>query len=383
MSEPVRVPRLLAYVAAWGWRIVVATAAAAILYFATIQLYVVVVPVVLALFLASVLEPLAARLRRQGVPPTIAATVVFLGSLAVLAAVLTWIGSNVAGQFADVGKEVDEAVADIKEWAADGPLNLSPDRIEEIQDGIGNALKSGSSGGTAAGAIKGARTASEVFGGLVLMLFTLFFLIKDGERIGAWFLARVPGSYRDDAEEITRRARFIMQKYLVATALTGLIDAILIGVALAILGVPLVLPLAVLTFLGGFFPLIGATLAGLVAALVALVDGGFVTALIVVAVTIGIQQIEGNVLQPVILERAVKLHALVTVWAVAAGLVLGGLLGAFISVPLVAFAVSVGSFYRWRYEPAPGGFGNALEPGLADPPEPEPEAAREDVEAGE
>jgi len=140
----------------------------------------------------------------------------------------------------------------------------------------------------------------------------------------------------------------VMRKYLAATAITGAIDGIFIGVALLLIGVPLVLPLAVLTFLGGFFPLVGATAAGAVAALVALVSGGFGDALLVVAATVFVQQFEGNVLQPLVLERAIRLHPLVTTCAVAAGLVVGGLLGAFLAVPAVAIAVKVGSYYRGR-----------------------------------
>ena len=131
---------------------------------------------------------------------------------------------------------------------------------------------------------------------------------------------------------------------------TGLIDGILIGIALFVLGVPLYIPLALLTFLGGFIPLLGATLAGLISAVVALGSNGPGTALLVVAVTIVVQQVEGNILQPLILERAVRLHPLLTVSAVAGGLILGGLLGAFLSVPLVAIAVGIGSHYRDRVE---------------------------------
>ena len=353
MAEPhrIKVPFVVALAGAWGWRIIVSAVALTILWLGLIQIYVVVVPVVLALFVASALEPLAARLRARGLRPALAAVIVFFLALGALAGVTTWIASSVANQFSDVAQQVESGTVEIQGWLEDGPLNLSTERIEQIRAGMDDLLRSGGSGdGVAAGALKGARTVTEIFGGVVLMLFTVFFLIKDGERMGAWFLTRIPAAYVEDAQVVTRRARFIMQKYLIATALTGFIDAILIGIALTILGVPLVLPLAVLTLLGGFFPIIGATLAGLVAALVALVDGGVTTALFVVAVTIGVQQIEGNVLQPFILERAVKLHALVTVWAVAAGLVLGGLLGAFLAVPLIALAVNVGSFYRWRAE---------------------------------
>ncbi|MDQ4089933.1 MAG: AI-2E family transporter, partial [Actinomycetota bacterium] len=167
-------------------------------------------------------------------------------------------------------------------------------------------------------------------------------------RMAAWFKERIAPAQRDDAVAIAGRARRIMRLYLVATALTGLIDGVLIAIALLVLGVPLVLPLAVLTFLGGFFPLVGATVAGLIAALVALVDGGFTTALLVVGATILVQQIEGNLLQPLILERAVRLHPLVTVVAVGAGLLVGGLLGAFLSVPLVAIGAQTANYYRMR-----------------------------------
>ncbi|MDP1794430.1 MAG: AI-2E family transporter [Acidimicrobiales bacterium] len=366
MAEPdrVKVPFVVALIGAYGWRIVVGVAALAVFYLGLLQVYVVVVPVVLALFIASTLEPLAARLRGRGLPPAVAALIVFLGALGVFVATVGWIASSVAEQFSDVAQQVEDGTVEIQRYLEDGPLNLSTERVEEIKDGAGELLRGdGAGGGVAAGAIKGARTVTEIFGGIVLMLFTVFFLVKDGERMGGWFLTRIPDAYVEDAQVITRRARFIMQKYLIATALTGLIDALMIGVALAILGVPLVLPLAVLTFMGGFFPIIGATLAGIVAALVALVDGGVTKALIVVAVTIAVQQIEGNVLQPFILERAVKLHALITVWAVAAGLVLGGLLGAFLAVPLVALAVNIGSFYRWRAEGGPPG----PDPGEAKP----------------
>ncbi|HSH60879.1 MAG TPA: AI-2E family transporter, partial [Acidimicrobiales bacterium] len=200
------------------------------------------------------------------------------------------------------------------------------------------------------------RAAGEVLGALVLLLFTLFFVLKDGARMAEWLKSRVPPGYRDDAVALANGARRVMRQYLMATALTGLIDGVLIGLALWVLGVPLVIPLAVLTFLGGFVPLVGATVVGLVSAVVALVANGAGSALLVVAATIVVQQIEGNLLQPLILERAVRLHPLVTVWAVAAGLVVGGLLGAFLSVPLVAIAVAAGSHYRTRGEagsPAP------------------------------
>jgi predicted PurR-regulated permease PerM len=372
----VKVPLVLDGAAAWGWRIIVVAAAFALVVVVLIQLYVVVVPVVLALFLAAVLEPLAARLRAHRWPAGLAATTVFLGALAILLAVLAWIGTSVAGQFEDVGQQLDEGVQSAKEWAQGDPLNLPPEQVEEIEADIRSTIR-GASAGLAERAAGQARLAGEVLGGILLLLFTLFFLIKDGARMSDWLVRRIPAEYRADAVSLTVRGRRVMRQYLIATAATGLIDGVLIGIALWVLGVPLVVPLAVLTFLGGFIPLVGATVAGLVAAIVALVTNGLGTALLVVAVTIAVQQIEGNLLQPLILERAVRLHPLVTVWAVGAGLVVGGLLGAFLAVPLVALAVGVGSHYRPVLpEEAPPDFASEevgpAEPEPGPPPEPEP-----------
>jgi len=346
-GDRVKVPLLLAGAAAWSWRLLLVGAAGTMIAFVLIQLYVVVVPVILALFLAAALEPLVARLRRHGWPPALAAAVVFFGTLAVLGLLFAWIGTQVAEELSDVGDRVDEGLDEVRQWLQGDPFNLSPERLSQLEEDLKGSLSSGGGGG-GAGVAKGARTVTEVFGGLVLMLFTLFFVLKDGFRMADWFKERIAPAQRDDAVELAGRSRKIMRLYLIATGLTGLIDGVLIAIALLVLGVPLVLPLAVLTFLGGFFPLVGATLAGLVATLVALVDGGFTTALLVLGATILIQQIEGNLLQPLILERAVKLHPLVTVVAVGAGLLLGGLLGAFLSVPLVAIAAQTANYYRVR-----------------------------------
>ena len=344
-SERVKVPLVLAGAAAWSWRILVISAAATLAFFVLIQLYVVVVPIVLALFVASILEPLAARLRAHRWPASLAAATVFLGALIVLVLLLVWIGSSVATQFADVGDQIEEAVVDAKDWAQGEPLELSREKVDTLESDARTAIRE-ATGGIAEQAAGQAQLASEVIGGIVLMLFTLFFVIKDGAGIADWLRERIPATNRHDTVTLTRRFRTIMRQYLMATAATGFIDAVLIAVALVVLGVPLVVPLAILTFLGGFIPLVGATVAGLVAAVVALVAKGPGTALLVVAATIVVQQVEGNLLQPLILERAVRLHPLVTVVAVAGGLILGGLLGAFLAVPLVAMAVGVGSHFR-------------------------------------
>ncbi|MDQ4068294.1 MAG: AI-2E family transporter [Actinomycetota bacterium] len=365
----VKVPVLLAAAAAWSWRLLVVAAAGTMLVYALIQLYVVVVPVILALFLAAVLEPLVARLRRRRWPPALATATVFIGTLVGLGLVFSWIGAEVADELDDVGDRVSQGVQDVREWLQGEPLNLSPERLEQLEGDLRNSFGAGAGSGLA----RRARDATEVLGGFVLLLFTLFFVMKDGFRMADWFKERIAPAQRADAVAVTNRARRVMRLYLVATALTGLIDGVLIGIALLILGVPLVLPLAVLTFLGGFFPLVGATVAGLIAALVAMVDAGFTTALLVVGATILVQQIEGNLLQPLILERAVRLHPLVTVVAVGAGLLIGGLLGAFLSVPLVAIVAQTCNYFRTKdLEEAP--------PEEAPPEEAHEEAHPEDAQ---
>jgi predicted PurR-regulated permease PerM len=349
-SNDVKVPAVLAGAAAWSWRVLVIVAAFAVTVVVLIQLYVVVVPVILALFLAAVLEPVVAWLRAHRWPRSLAAAAVFLAMLAVLGLLFTWIGSSVAGQFGDLGDRLDEAVEDAKTWAQDEPLNLTRERVDELETDIRKALE-GASAGMADQAVTRARAVGEALGGLVLFLFTLFFVLKDGDRITDWLRSRIPPSYGEDAVALTTRSRVVMRQYMVATALTGFIDAVLIAIALIVLGIPLVAPLALLTFLGGFIPIVGATVAGIIAAVVALVTDGFVPALLVVAATILVQQVEGNLLQPLILERAVRLHPLVTVWAVGAGLVVGGILGAFLAVPLVAIAVGIGSHFRAKEAP--------------------------------
>ncbi len=341
------VPRTLVSIGDWSWRLLAGAAATVTLAYVVIQLSVIVVPVLMALFLAAVLEPQAAWLRARGWHRALAATVVFTLSLGVLIGLVTWIGTSVAGQFDQVGEQTREGAEEVRRWLED-TFDVSPERLEEFQDQAASALRETGGGGISRQVIGGARFALEFLGGLVLTLFTLFFILKDGERMATWMNERASPRYQDDLREAGRVGREIMKQYLYATAATGFIDAVLIGAALWVMDVPLVLPLGVLTFLGGFLPIIGATVAGLVATLVALVSGGVTDALFILAATVAVQQIEGNLLQPFILGPALRLHALVTVLAVAGGLAIGGILGAFLSVPLVAFGVQMGHFYRTR-----------------------------------
>ncbi len=195
--RPVAVPPSLDVLAAWGWRVIVVAAAAAVVSVALIQLYVVVVPVVLALFLAAALEPPVSWLTARRWPRALAAVAVFMGSLAVLVGLLAWIGANVAEEFGAVGDQLNEAVTDAKDWLQGDPFNLTAERVEELESDLRAATRT-AAGGFGERAARGARAAGEALGGLVLMLFTLFFVLKDGARMATWFGSRVPAGRRDD-----------------------------------------------------------------------------------------------------------------------------------------------------------------------------------------
>lgn len=337
------VPRPLAVAAAYGWRVLVVAGAAYVLAWCLTQLFVILVPLVLALFIASALHPFVDRLRRWGWPSALATTAVFALLVIVLTLLALWLSGRVRGQFDDLGQQVRQGIDQVEQWLVDGPLNLKPQRVRQLESEVTSVSSTG--GGLTQRLLGRARQLIEVLAGIVLTFFAAFFLLKDGERIGAWMRERIPPPYRDDASVIATRSRITMRWYLLGTAGVGLADALMLAVVLILLGVPLVLPLSVLTFAGAFFPLVGAFTAGAIATLVALVSGGFQTALLVVLATIAVQQIEGNILQPVILGRAVQLHPLVTLFAVSGGLIVAGRVGAFLAVPLVA---QVTGYY---YEP--------------------------------
>lgn len=350
--EPAHVPRALAAAAVYGWRIVVVAGAVFVIAWVLTQLYVVVVPLVLSLFIASALEPAVDRLRRWGVPSTVAAVLAFAVVGAILVLGGWWLSAQVRGQFDDLGAQARQGLRQVEQWLTNGPLNLDSARVDRLEDQLTSVQATG--GGLTQRIAGRARQLLEVLAGAVLIVFATFFLLKDGPAMGRWITDRVGPPYREDLAVISTRAQRVMRWYLVGTAGVGLADASLLAIVLIVLGVPLVLPLTLLTFAAAFFPIVGAVVAGAVAALVALVAGGFQTALLVVVATILIQQIEGNLLQPLIMGRAVSLHPLVTLSAVSAGLIIAGLIGAFLAVPLTALTAQVaGHYHRKRSRAGP------------------------------
>ena len=361
------VPFGLRTAAAWSWRLIVVIAGFYVLLYAAAYVAVVVVPVIVALLLAALLQPGAASLVRHGWPRSLAALAMLLVGLAVVAGIITLVVERFNAGFADLADQVSEGIGQVQSFVVRTfPITRGQleDAVATLQDTLVDNQDT-----LASGALTTAATVGEVFAGIVLALFTLFFFLKDGRSIWLWMVGLFPREARAYIDEAARRSWRTLISYVRATVAVALIDAIGIGIGLAILGVPLVIPLAALVFLGAFIPIIGSFLAGSVAVLVALVSNGPITALIALAIVVAVMQLEGHVLQPLLLGRAVRVHPLAVVLAIAAGLLIGGIFGALIAVPAVACANVAGTYLSRRHE-GPR------------PPEPRPDRARPAVTVG-
>ncbi len=347
-----RVPSWLATGAAWTWRVLLLLLGATVILTVMVRLYLVTLPVIIALILATLCVPPARWLERVGFPRVIAALVVVLGGLGLVGGVFAALAPQFVAEARELGPTIEDAVETLFGWLE---TNFGWDREEimaQLEEGL--ALLVEQSGQIAQQVATGAAVAVQGIAALALAIILLFFFVKDGPQIVDWIIARSPRQHEETVRAVGRRAWTALSGFIRGTAAIALIDAIGIGIGLAIVGVPLVLPLAVLVFLGGFIPVIGASITGLLAVLVALAtaepDAAFQTALIVLAIVVGVQQIESNVLQPVIMRRAVSLHPVVVLGALTAGAALIGVIGAFLAVPVAAVLSAVANELRLRHE---------------------------------
>jgi predicted PurR-regulated permease PerM len=306
------VPLFLRVSAAVSWRFLVIVGALAVLVLLINRLAVVIIPVAIAMLLVALLSPAMSWLTRIGVPKWLAGVAVLSGGLVVVGGVLTFVVSAFTAGFPELQRNLVDSINQIRGWLIAGPLHISEDQINKALDKLTQALQKNQDMITS-GALSTASTIGELLTGLALALFTLIFLLHDGRRIWTFVLRLVPRDIRNRVDVAGIRSFASLVGYVRATALVAVVDAVGIGIGLSVIGVPLVVPLAALVFLGGFVPIIGAFISGLVAVLVALVAKGFVPALLVLAVVVGVQQLEGHVLQPLLLGRAVQLHALAVV----------------------------------------------------------------------
>ena len=345
-SGDAAVPDGIRTAAAWSWRFLLVIAALYALLYLLVELSVVVIPVVVALLLAALLQPAAAWLTARGWPRSLSAAVVLVGGIAVVTGIIWLVVAQISSSFGDLSTQVGESIDSVRNWLVNGPLSLSQTQLNDAFESAQEALANNQDLLTS-GALTTAVTVGHVVTGLALALFTLFFFLQDGRGIWSWLNRLFPTPARPAIDEAASRSWRTLISYVRATAAVALFDAVIIGIGLLILRVPLAIPLAALVFLGAFIPIIGSFIAGLVAVLIALVSNGFVVALIVLGVIIGVMQFEGHVLQPLLLGRAVRVHPLAVVLAIAAGLLLGGIFGALIAVPIVA-CTNVATAYLMR-----------------------------------
>lgn len=329
----------LTWLARWSTRLALAAVGVYLVWWLIGKLWVVVMPVLLGLLITTVLWPPARWLRSRGLAPALAAAIVLLAGLAVLGGVLVLISVSIASGVPEIADSAGRAVQQTRDWLAGPPLNLGDSQLDQLIQQGADQLQS-SIGSIANGLLTGVGTVTSSVVTGILALLLAFLFVKDGPRFTPWLRGVIGDRAGGHVTTVLERVWATLGDFIRTQAIVSLIDAVFIGLGLVVLGVPLAIPLAALTFLGGFIPIIGAFIAGALAVLVALVSNGWTTALIMLVIVVVVQQVEGNVLQPMLQSRSLRLHAAVVLLAVTAGSSLYGIAGAFLAVP-VAAAVAV------------------------------------------
>jgi len=336
--------------AAWSWRALVVVAAVYVLYYVLSYLSEITVPIVVALLLCALLSPVRRTLTKRGLKHGPAAIVVFVGGLVLVTGVITLVVRQFISGAAGLADNVSGGVDKIQTWLVTGPLKLSQTQIDSAAVSLKKMVVNNRDALTNS-AVTTASSVGRVLTGLVLVLFILFFFLRDGEKIWHWLVGIAPLRARPKILGAADRAWTTLTGYVRATVVVAFVDAVGIGIGLVVLGVPLAIPLTAFVFLSSFIPIIGALLSGVVAVLVALVTVGLIKAIIVLAVVIAVQQLEAHVLQPVLLGRAVNLHPLAVALSIAGGVIVGGIVGALFAVPLAASVNSIVKHLAGKDEP--------------------------------
>jgi predicted PurR-regulated permease PerM len=332
-----QVPYGVDLAAAWSWRFLVIAAAGFLVLWLMAYFAVITVPVAVALLIAALVSPVVRRLQDLGVPRRLGAGIVVLGGIVTVGLLLTFVGAQVAAGATDLADSVVEGIGRIRTWLKDGPLNASDTQINDALASVQQAItESTGEDGVLSRTLEVGTAVGHVVAGFFIVLFATYFFLADGDRIWAWTVRLSPRAARERFDDSGQVAWRSLTQFVRATVLVAAVDALGIMLIAAILGVPFVLAIGVLVFLGAFVPMVGATVAGTVAVLVALVDQGPITALLMLGGVILVQQIEGHVLQPFLMGRFVSVHPLGVILAIGCGVLAAGIVGALIAVPLAA-----------------------------------------------
>jgi len=318
---------------AWAWRFLVVVAAIVVIGYALQYLSEVVVPVTVGVLLTALLVPVTNALHRARLPRGPAAGITVIGTIAVVAGLLTLVGTQIATQFDQLSTQVGEGVQKLRDLAKVN-LNVTDKDITDSLNKLKDTVMQGGALGQRAAEV--GTTATHVFAGLFISLFCLFFFLYQGSQIWAWLVRLFPLQAREKADSSGRKAWVSLTAFVRATIIVAAVDAVGISLGAAILGLPLVSAIGILVFVGAFVPVVGAFVSGIVAVLVALVAKGPIVAIIMLAVVIGVQQVEAHVLQPFLLGRAVSVHPLAVILSIATGVVIAGIVGALVAVPTAA-----------------------------------------------
>ncbi|MGW0035286.1 AI-2E family transporter [Gordonia sp. NPDC003376] len=322
--------------AEWSWRLLLILVAVYVAGKLFRQFEEVTVPLCLAVLLSAFLVPAVDYLNRRRVPRSIAVVLVLVLAIGVVGTVLTFVGRAFVSGFPDLTHEVIDTIGQLRTWLADGPLKVDESQVSHLGNNI-ISLMQNNQARLASGALATATTATELVTGGLLMVFLLIFFLYGGGQIWEFCAKLIPSGSRDKVTAAGIAGFGTLVAYVRATVVVALVDAICIGIGLAILRVPLALPLATVIFLFSFIPIVGALISGSLAVVIALVTQGWITAVIVLAILVGVMQLEGHVLQPFLMGRSVRLHPVAVVLAIAAGLVAAGIVGGLLAVPLIAF----------------------------------------------
>lgn len=315
-----------------------------ILAFAAVAIWVVtrvplvIIPVLIALILSSAISPLVHWLTNHRWPRALAVLSSFVAILAVFGGVVTAVVFIIRSQSRDLVSRADDGIDQLHKFLNNGPYPISDQQINAIRESVQRFITSSAFGTEA---LTGLRVASEIVVGVVLMAVILFFFLKDGDKIRAFLFGFLPEAQRLKAHAAAERSTVVLGGYLRGTSIIALIDGLIVGLALTIMQIPLAVPLGVFVFIGGFIPIIGATAAGSLAVLVALIFNGPVAAIVVLVIIVGVNQLEHHILQPFLMGKVLRIHGLVILLALAAGSTLAGLVGALLAVPLTAVSWTV------------------------------------------
>ncbi|MFH9421406.1 AI-2E family transporter [Streptomyces sp. NPDC017529] len=360
-----------------SWRLLVLAGTIWVLAKAITSIQLVVLAFVAALLITALLQPTVAWLKRRGLPRGLATALTFIAGFVVMGLVGWFVVWQVQDNIDSVSSRIQEGITELKGWLLKSPFHVTEDQINNIAKNLQEAVGANTEAITSAG-LEGVTVVLEVLTGILLAMFTTLFLLYDGRRIWNWVLRLVPSAAREGVAGAGPRAWRTLTAYVRGTVIVALIDAIFIGIGIYFLDVPLAVPLAVFIFLFAFIPLVGAVVSGALACVVALVTQGVFASLMVLAVVLAVQQIEGHILQPFILGRAVRVHPLAVILSVAAGGLIAGIGGAVVAVPLVAVTNTVVGYLRsysreqaLRMTPPPHG-ATALDVAPTQPPGTEP-----------